>query len=252
MFIIFCSAFFPVDIFCQEILPLPALPPPAADAPVKASQDDYLQRKPQIAAHKYFSKLAEEMSDAAAPALSTQESENIKKLVKDLGAEDFRTREKATEELIKSGSSAKVELIAASKSKDPEAAFRAKKVLATFKEVENAKVKPGFDRNIFLMHVSSYAQAGDPQLIPMLIALIAHPNGDIGKCSESALEMVTSQKMEYAPRTDQDMALKIKLWKQWWAENKTSFKLKPLNIRGPFPAPAAAPAAVPFPIFIRR
>ncbi len=178
------------------------------------SQDDYLQRMPLIAAHKYFSKLAEEMADTQVAA---QESEPVKKLVKELGAEDFKTRENATAELIQFGPSIKAELVSASKNKDPETAFRIKKVLAAFRAAEGEKPKLRFEQYIFNNHVTSYVKAKDKQLIPMLIAFLGHPNQQVKFCAWQHLSKLTGQEL-----TDSD----IGKWEKWWKENRDTFKFK--------------------------
>ena len=212
--LILCTGVFPSAVFSQEAQPAP---PPAEKSSVINPPNDYMQRRAQIAALKYFSKLAEEILEPTAATAPTETSEPVKKLISQLGSEHFKVREKATNELIQMGPSIRAEMIAASKSKDPETSFRAKKILSSFKEVEGEKPKPRFEQYVFNTHVSSYLRAKDTQLIPMLIAFLGHPNKQVKLTSWQYLTAFTEQNFSNSD---------IPQWKKWWSENQDTFKFK--------------------------
>ncbi|OHB71990.1 MAG: hypothetical protein A2W23_03305 [Planctomycetes bacterium RBG_16_43_13] len=68
--------------------------------------------------------------------------EHIQKLIKDLGDNDFKTRESATTELAEIGTPAKRYLEEALKSKDPEVKLRAKKIFKEIPEATSPQTSP--------------------------------------------------------------------------------------------------------------
>ncbi len=102
-------------------------------------------------------------------------ADDIDELVRQLGAPDFQTREKATAELIKAGYTAKKAVRQALRSKDPEVAQRAKRIWEKIK----MRVFPGAGEDValFLAKLSKKRNGSmDPGINPELVQFVDTPD----------------------------------------------------------------------------
>ena len=83
-----------------------------------------------------------ETSTKTAGSVESDQTARINSLIKDLGAENWETRDKATEGLKKMGEEAIPALKEAMQNEDPEVAWRAKLIIRSIKKSKRVQAKP--------------------------------------------------------------------------------------------------------------
>ena len=107
-------------------------------------------------------------------------------LVKQLGDDDFATRETATQKLLAAGPAVSKEIEAATKSEDPEVAARAKRILRNMQR----GVLDGENRR--LMAIRTLGELKQEAALPKLKTIAAQEKGDFARYANRAIGLIES------------------------------------------------------------
>ena len=142
----------------------------------------------------------------------------IRSLIKDLGHDDWRVRERATRALIALGSAAEPFVEAATRSPDPEVAERAAFILRAH------QTGPDGERDQLARAIDVLLAARDKWLVGALIRLLGHRRLVVRYPAEYALRRATGQCFGYsAYAAPAGRAAAAGKWRAWWKKAEAAF-----------------------------
>ena len=192
---------------------------PAASGPATASATSKASSRPgkeELAnAHAFVRSLLSQRK------LTSKDKARIKKLIADLGHNDWQIREKASGELSRLGQEVLPLIQAAAQSKDPEVVMRVGLIM----EAIEARVG---DVGGELNPVIDTLTAGrDKRLVGMLIELLGHASVGGRYAAEYGLRRITGRNFGYSAYRDVvERAAAIEKWRKWWKESKANFSFE--------------------------
>jgi hypothetical protein len=153
--------------------------------------------------------------------LTPKDKARIKKLIADLGHDNWQVREKATVDLSGLGPEALPLVRAAARSKDIEVMARVRGI------VEAIEARAG-DPGAALAPVIDVLTAGrDKRLVGMLIELLGHPSVWARYAAEYSLRRITGKAFGYNAYEDVGRrAAAVERWRRWWKESKAKFSFE--------------------------
>ena len=153
------------------------------------------------------------------PSLSDTQRKEIEQLITELGADDWRTSEKAQEKLIQIGVIALPFLEKAQTNPEPEIRMRIKQIL---KEID--VFQP--DRNR-IKTAKLLVKTQDKEVVKSLIGLLKHDSQSLRLSAYYILKkLITKDRPEFEPDASKDKRKEsIAQWEQWWEKNKDTFQI---------------------------
>jgi len=167
-----------------------------------------------------------ELADAYAFLRSLQElapedEARIKKLIADLGHDDWPVRERATAALSRLGPEALRLVHAAAKSKDAEVVARVGRIVQA---IEAGAGDPGAE---LTAAIDVLAAGRDKRLVGMLIEFLGHPSVWARYAAEYGLRRITGKAFGYNAYGDAgERAAAVEKCRKWWKEDKASFSFE--------------------------
>jgi hypothetical protein len=153
--------------------------------------------------------------------LAPKDEARIKKLIADLGHDDWPVREKATEALSRLGPEALRLVHAAAKSKDTEVVARAGRI------VEAIEAEAGDPGAKLTAAIDVLAAGRDKKLVGMLIEFLGHPSVWARYAAEYGLRRITGKAFGYSAYEDAGRrAAAAEKWRTWWKESEAKFSFE--------------------------
>jgi uncharacterized protein (UPF0248 family) len=186
-----------------------------ATAPAASEVPEPPNKKELADAHAFLQNILDSQG------LTPKDKAHIKKLIADLGHDDWPVREKATADLSRFGQEALPLLQAAAKSKDIEVMIRVRRIVEA---IEAGAGDPGAE---VTAAIDVLAAGRDKRLVGMLIELLGHPSVWARYAAEYGLRRITGQAFGYSAYEDVGRrAAAAEKWRQWWKESKATFSFE--------------------------
>ena len=187
----------------------PATAPTASEVPASPGKKELAD------AHAFLQNILDSQG------LTPKDKAHIKKLIADLGHDDWPVRKKATADLSRFGQEALPLLQAAARSKDIEVMIRVRRIVEA---IEAGAGDPGAE----LTAAIDVLTAGrDKRLVGMLIELLGHPSVWARYAAEYGLRRITGKAFGYSAYEDAGRrAAAAEKWRQWWKQSKATFSFE--------------------------
>ncbi len=153
--------------------------------------------------------------------LTPKDKARIKKLIADLGHNDWQTREKVTEDLSRVGQEALPMIHAAAQSKDPEVVMRVELIV---RAIEARVSDVGGELNPV---IDTLTAARDKRLVGVLVELLTHASVGPRYAAEYGLRRITGMNFGYSASGDvAGRGAPVEKWRKWWKENEAKFSFE--------------------------